>query len=432
MRYRTLLKGLKSRDLLSNCNRTSIDYGAARSASAAGGGSGRKKAGGDARQEKHRHRRKTTMPPRRQELRGSSEDGSASSSLLDEVEKIMQRNKNKRDQLSSRRSTTRLRNPKADQALQNQKLKLPKIPARTSPFIFDSTSNVKKENDTRPGNVVSGGSGSKLASLLDRKLGPSSSDDDRSLFDVFSVPEEGSKSNRQIVNENALCSDVGALQQYHELLDTMIDESTTKQQKPRAGEELTGSLMAWLRSEESTVPVGLPSLQHALRNGMQQDGTSSGSSSSSLREAFRLEVESQQRNFREKMNWNDKQMKIARGKISYIANMSAKYAKGQALPVLWEKVKEAGFVDRKLLQNLLYVSANFSSGNRRKNARYARLAGASIIDILDALDPVGSSSSSATSTDTVKAEDLVDRTDEIAFFHDSKLFQPPSFNWFTL
>lgn len=361
---------------------------------------------------------KRKQKPRRRTREGggpsSVELSRRKSSLIDEVDKIMEKKESKRNndltrtlrRPSSKSNNTKLSAlPDFNQVLRKQVTKLPKTPGRTNPLIRQSQISIEKRQERKPDN-----DNQKASSLFEREL-----PGERDLFDVFSVPkvDEKIKGLREATAkniENALCGEEPeAWQQYHELVEEMISDSERYRRTSsgnRVSEEEAEPITAWLRSERRVAPQNL----HSVKSCLHKAGVINHAE-------FRNKVETQRSSFREKTNFDDKQYKMAQGSIFHLVNVCARQAKGQALPVLWEKVKEAGITDPKLLQNLLYVSATFSTDNSRKNARYARLAGVTILDVLDAIDSASSLNSNIDG-DVENEEDLVDRTDEIAIFHD--------------
>lgn len=298
------------------------------------------------------------------------------------------------------------------------------------------------DNSTGNSEVRSSSSSPSSPSFLDRGL---PSPEDRSLFDVFSLPAEEVERPGQsaVPPERALLGgDVddadAAWLQYLDLLKNLEKQPKYRKQHTSSPipEAVADPVTAWLRSGEKVdVPEDFrPSLQLSLtqdgRVVVEGDTGMKNSNNDALRRAFRSEIYRQQRNFTDKMKWSKKQHEMAKGAIYQLTNWCAKEGKGEALPILWAKSKEAGFIDRKLLQNLLYVSATFTR-SRKKNARYARLTGATILDILDAVDSTKNDRDDpdTISDENMQVEDLVDRTDEIAIFHDSECSPGLTIHW---
>lgn len=225
---------------------------------------------------------------------------------------------------------------------------------------------------------------------------------EKSLFDVFKIPEPAPK-------RSPTAFDAVACEHYQTMLNQIMSSDKKFRRQHTAnpiGEQEAEPVIAWLQSEEPNLPTDLSLFRQALQQGVNTT-TAPGSKRS---KEFVGETESQRSRFITGMGWNGRQYKMAKGTVLQMANICARQASGQPLDVLWEKIKEAGIVDQKILQGLLYVSATFSTGNRRKRARYGRIAGLVTLDVLDT-DPASDESND-------EDEDLVDVTDEIAIYHD--------------
>jgi pentatricopeptide repeat protein len=224
----------------------------------------------------------------------------------------------------------------------------------------------------------------------------------KSLFDVFKIPDAPPA-------RSPTAFDATACEHYQDMLGNIVANDKKFRRKHTSNpiqDKFANPVLAWLQSEEPAIPQELPLFQQALQKGVQPLDPSNKPSDTfeSVGDTLR-----QRKRFLKKMEWDDIQYKMAKGVLVQITNMCAKNARGQPLEVLWEKIKEAGISDKKILHNMLYVSATFSTGNRRKRAKYGQLAGLSILDVLDA-----ESSSDGQQDD----EEVVDMTDEIAIYHD--------------
>jgi hypothetical protein len=121
------------------------------------------------------------------------------------------------------------------------------------------------------------------------------------------------------------------------------------------------------------------------------------------------EVLQQRQKFLSLSGFSDRQYRMAQAGLFQVANLCAKYASGPPAETVWSKLKEAGIMDKQLLQTLLHVAFTFSSGNRRKRALYGKYAGGSILDILERV---------SSDQDASDEEDITDVVDEIALYHD--------------
>lgn len=229
---------------------------------------------------------------------------------------------------------------------------------------------------------------------------------EKSLFDVFKIPDAPQA-------RSPTAFDATACEHYQDMLSDIVNHDKKFRRQHTAKpirDKFADPVIAWLQSEEPAIPQDLPMFQQALQKGVQPLDPSNKAS-----HVFESagDTHRQRKRFLEKMEWDDKQYKMAQGVLVQITNLCAKNARGQPIEVIWEKIKEAGISDKKILHNMLYVSATFSTGNRRKRAKYGQLAGLSILDVLDAESP-----SDGSGDGQQDDEELVDMSDEIAIYHD--------------
>lgn len=226
----------------------------------------------------------------------------------------------------------------------------------------------------------------------------------KSLFDIFKVPEAA-----PIRSPTAF--EAIACDHYQDMLNEIMSNDKKFRRQHTAKpipDSLAHPVVAWLQSEEPTISQDLPSFREALHQGVQP---LEPSSKHNRCDAFVDETAQQRKRFVQAMGWDKQQFKMAQGTLMQLSNMCAKKANGRPVEVIWEKIKESGIVDKKILHGVLYASATFSTGsNRRKRAKYGRLAG---LDVLDTEPRVHGHAD-----DQEELEDLVDVTDEIAIYHD--------------
>jgi hypothetical protein len=254
--------------------------------------------------------------------------------------------------------------------------------------------------------------------------------------------------------------DASAFQQYIEMLAsfvlTDIKRNRPQTQSQSGQNDHDEQVISWLRSNVPAVDPKLPSLHQALQEGLspvqlslsplptERPAEASASEKDSIlserrqESLFRSEVEAQQQSFCKTLGWTSKQYKMAQSVLYLMSNYCAKQSLGQPVQVIWEKVKEAGIGDKKLLHVLLHVSSTVASADNvaswRKMDRSLPVDGvSSILSILGA--PVATTS--VTTADGGPApwkelqadgapdvdESLFDRIDEIALFHDL-LYEP--------
>jgi Zc3h12a-like Ribonuclease NYN domain len=276
-----------------------------------------------------------------------------------------------------------------------------------------------------------------------------------SIFDVFRIKdeEEGDDRSRHTTAETSRSQKPGAFdseafRQYTALLRRVVYPNKRLRKmhtsSPLADDEV-GAVLAWLESDSPAVSAELPSLRDAIRDGLPPIQPTSAAAPSSERsgdrdtamserrvgDAFRGEAEGQRQRFREATGWTKPQHQLAQNALYLMANTCAKEIAGPPVHVVWEKVKEAGIVNEKLLHVLLYVSAMFSPSGFIPSLSSGDLAGSlhgtsSMLDVLSA-GTAASADGKSPSTDgkspSTDGEARVEQLDEIALFHDL-LFEP--------
>jgi len=352
------------------------------------------------------HRRPS---PNGRKLPTNNDDRAGAGSILREVEKILERHR--KQQQEERNKSVRG---------ENNARKM----AKMSPFEFSPT-KTSEDDAKRPGTETDSPSswlrsGGSLASI------PPPSASDRNLLDIFKLDGDDSDDN-DCRGRRPRDDDAEARLQYLALVDEVAsDEKFQKRHTSKPiGDELARPVTDWLRRCPSSYPGdgdaedsgAAPSnpitslLHHILETGVPPNNVSS----------LRSAVEQQQDRFKTEMNWDARQYNMAQGAIYQISNLSAKRSRGLPIRVVWEKVKEVGLIDKNTLQTLLYVSTTMPS-TRRRNARYARLAGAGASTILDVLEAVDNASPDSDGSGD-RDEEIHDITDEIAIYNDL-IFKP--------
>lgn len=236
----------------------------------------------------------------------------------------------------------------------------------------------------------------------------------KSLFEVFKIPDPSL--TRTMPN----AYETEAWEQYMEFLNPMLqgDERTSRLQslsQSAEGIQLLEPVRQWLQAKEPTVDCELPSLTLALTAVVPCE-VSDQSDQTSV--PFSDELHSQRQRFMQVHKLDPKQYAIARGTLTSVVHQCAKQINAQPLPVIWQKVKEAGMTDQRLLHTLLYLAANSSTGERFQHD----LVGASIVDVLSSPD-WPSSRGDASCSETAPTEAEVELVDEIAAYHDL-LYEP--------
>ena len=239
---------------------------------------------------------------------------------------------------------------------------------------------------------------------------PASSSSSDSFFEVFAIPKSEPRHPDSF--------DAEACQTYQDIITPFIETDPKifrrlHTSKPISLEE-TQPVIDWLREERHIVDISLPAFEDVLRRNGAADTSTSRIDTEMDRETLREQVKAQHTTFCKQRGFNTVQSDMLQRALFRATSQCAKLATGKPVPVLWEKIKEAGILDKTILHTLLYVSSTFSlpSGSKQKHAPYARLVRSS--SILDALDAQPENNASIP-----EAEDNhMDTTDEIAVFHD--------------
>ena len=257
-------------------------------------------------------------------------------------------------------------------------------PAKQTKSILDDVDRIMKEREK------------ERLSLSTEKHQSSGKE---SIFEVFKIPDPPSPRDPDSF-------DADACEAYAQIIDSiMLKEKFLRRhtRKPIRPED-AAPVIKWLKREKLAIGYDLPEFTKALMMGVKElDGESNS------REQFAREIAKQRKGFIEHTGFTKNQYKMAAGAIVQAANLCAKHKNGQAVAVVWEKMKEAGIADKRALHALLHVSSTVVIGNRRRRTRYERLVDVSILDVLDDVD--GKSESD-------EAENYVETTDELAVYHD--------------
>ena len=241
----------------------------------------------------------------------------------------------------------------------------------------------------------------RLSSLTDKQQ----SSGKKSLFEVFKSPDPP-----QPRDPNAF--DADAWEAYTKIITPIILNRrflrlhTAKPVPP----DVAAPVIDWLQQEKPSIDYVLPEFTKALANGVQDDEFGGGKN----REQFIGELMSQRKRFIERTGFSSRQYRMVSVNLATAVNMCAKHNDGQAVCIVWEKMKEAGVLsDERVLHTLLHICSTRVVGNRRRRSPYERLVEVSVLDVLD---DVGGSES-------VEADDHVEMVEELAIYHDL-LFEP--------
>ena len=241
-----------------------------------------------------------------------------------------------------------------------------------------------------------------------------------SIFDVFQVPEAPQIQVSQSTKRSPNAYPLEAVKQYYEILEPIITSKRFYKNGGISREQDKNSVLDWLKADEPVLLHDLPTFTAAIKGELDIPNQKV-----TARKNLHNELSVQNARFCKLYNLSDnKSPALAYKGLFVSASMCARYGKGLPVEVIWEKIKESGIYQKDLLQNLLYVSATFTTGSarsrRKRRSKYGHLAGiASILDVLDSDE-----FTTATDNEDVSDDgDLVDITDEIAIFHDL-LFEP--------
>lgn len=223
------------------------------------------------------------------------------------------------------------------------------------------------------------------------------------LFDVFPVPTKIHRKSNAFPEEEFLA--------YESIIqDIIANPDFRKMHKRKPIKEADARpVEQWLTSDVPLVKFDVPSFLNAVEGGKQPKMVSE------IDQAAASEVREQKRRFMETMDFSQKQYEMMAGALFKMANTLAKTGNGQPMPVMWEKIKEAGISDKGMIHNVLYVTATFPSGqansSAKRKSKYGHLTG--LVSILDVIDATGSRG-----VDISIDDDSIDLVDQIAIYHD--------------
>jgi len=106
----------------------------------------------------------------------------------------------------------------------------------------------------------------------------------------------------------------------------------------------------------------------------------------SLKEQAIMELEKQAQVFCKQLGWNKQQYTYATDTISKIADESRKTHKALPVVIIWEKMKEAGFLQQEIVSDCIKASTSFSGASlsRGRSILGGPLSGKSrLYDILE-------------------------------------------------
>ena len=230
-----------------------------------------------------------------------------------------------------------------------------------------------------------------------------------SLFDIFKISEPS------FTPTNPHMYEMEAYERYIELLEPIIQgESMSTRLKMLAaskGKVFIEPIMVWLKAREPTLTTNLPSFASVL----ESVGSSTSGAPCKAPSMITRDIPEQRLRFQEHHRFTQKQYALAVSLLANVTSHCARQANSEPVVVIWQKVKEAGMIDQKLLHTLLYLAASACTRQRHRHQR----EGASILDVLDTQDRHARDLRGSSSADGRDAE-LVD---EIAAYHDL-LYEP--------
>lgn len=135
-------------------------------------------------------------------------------------------------------------------------------------------------------------------------------------------------------------------------------------------------IIQWLKSDTSVLPVDIPCLEAAKRDGI----AGLMPLTDEQRAANLLVAYEQKQRFCEKIGWNEQQWQAAKHALIKVISLCEQYAQGAPLEIIWSKIQEAGMLVDVPLNLVAKLMFSLLPNQWRKDAKYAHLVGSSILD----------------------------------------------------
>lgn len=223
----------------------------------------------------------------------------------------------------------------------------------------ESEGNSDNQNASSLTNSASNSRGIAASDQLDNP-GTTAYSPKKSIFDVFTVPQPA-----PMRSENAF--EAEAFEAYEAILEDYInnwrDASKEKSALALSKEERAG-VDAWMRLDEPKVDIQLPTLTSVGEVdgfvNLEMDGKA-------LKAQAKAELRQQVKVFKEQLCWTAQQYSYATKLIHSLTEFSHVNHKALPVVILWEKMKESGYVRKKSIGVCLSAATSFSGGILSRN-----------------------------------------------------------------
>ncbi|CAB9509235.1 expressed unknown protein [Seminavis robusta] len=191
-------------------------------------------------------------------------------------------------------------------------------------------------------------------------IGNSSSHSQKSIFDVFSLPQDSS------IQRSPTAFDAEAYDTFEALLEIYLQERDNQHNKNnddstshnhQLSHDQKNEVLRWIRLDEPQVKVDVPVLTTLC-----EDGRLPGDGEELEKKHLLQELEKRSSAFQKQLNWNSRQYNYALGILQELAVLSHTRYKVRAIAILWEKMKEAGDTTEETINACLQASSGISGG----------------------------------------------------------------------
>mgnify|MGYP005840772307 CR=1 FL=1 len=185
---------------------------------------------------------------------------------------------------------------------------------------------------------------------------------EKSIFDVFKVPEP-------VPERNPNAFDLDAYNAFCSLLNEYFDAESKKSSKlaDELSHEMKQDVRRWIQKEEHQNLINLPTLNQLFQDELIKNGTLINLLQA--KSDAKKEIRKQSTNFRKHLAWSNNQYKYAVKVLRELSKLSAQQNKAHPVVVIWEKLKEAGYLTNTTIGHCLQACNSFSAISLSRNRR---------------------------------------------------------------
>jgi hypothetical protein len=150
-------------------------------------------------------------------------------------------------------------------------------------------------------------------------------------------------------------------------LDILLEAEGEKNSKASSSlsEEMKETVVRWIRKDECSVPLKLPTLSHLFKDSV--NATGSQIDQTRAKKKVNSEIRQQAKEFRKQLSWTNDHYNHAVKILGNLSKLSAKHHKAHPITVIWEKLKEAGYMKDTVINSCLQASMSFSGISLSRN-----------------------------------------------------------------